>query len=94
MGMIFTELVRWVFAALALYILLRSIVSLLRNKSYAEVWAYLHLETLKPLKDDQFELTEISDRTDRKLRYRGKRPCNVQKPRPAHERRRRKLDFP
>ena len=60
MGMIFTELVRWVFAALALYILLRSIVSLLRNKSYAEVWAYLHLETLKPLKDDQFELTEIS----------------------------------
>ncbi len=60
MGMVFTELVRWAFVALALYILLRSIVSLLRSKSYAEVWAYLHLETLKPLKDDQFEMTEIS----------------------------------
>ncbi|MBQ8563504.1 MAG: FtsW/RodA/SpoVE family cell cycle protein [Firmicutes bacterium] len=57
---VFTELVRWAFVALALYILLRSIVSLLRNKSYAEVWAYLHLETLKPLKDDQLEMTEIS----------------------------------
>ena len=60
MSVVFTELVRWIFAALAMYILLRSIVSLLRTRSYAEVWAYLHLETLKPLGDDQFELTEIS----------------------------------
>lgn len=60
MSIVFTELVRWAFVVLALYILLRSIVSLLRTKSYAEVWAYLHLETLRPLKEDQLELTEIS----------------------------------
>ncbi len=60
MGFVFTELVRWVFVVLAMYILLRSIISLLKTRSYAEVWAYLHLETLRPLKDDQFEMTEIS----------------------------------
>ena len=48
MTMIFTQLVRWVFVILAIYILARSIRSLLQTKNPAEVWAYLHLETMVP----------------------------------------------
>ncbi|MGN0712950.1 MAG: hypothetical protein ACI4LJ_04125, partial [Anaerovoracaceae bacterium] len=60
MTMIFTQLVRWVFVILAIYILARSIRSLLQTKNPAEVWAYLHLETLVPQEDGQFESQEIS----------------------------------
>lgn len=42
---IFTELVRWVFVALAVFILVRAIMSLLRAKNPAEVWAYMNLKT-------------------------------------------------
>ncbi len=60
MNLVFTELVRWAFVALALYILLRSILSLLRTRSYAEVWAYLNMRTLRPKGDGQIEVSEIS----------------------------------
>ena len=42
LGNLFTELVRWVFVFLAIYILLRAIKSLLKSKNPAEVWAYIH----------------------------------------------------
>ena len=42
---LYTELVRWVFVVLALYILVRSIKSLLRTKNPVEVWAYMHIKT-------------------------------------------------
>lgn len=42
---VFTELVRWVFVALAVFILVRAIASLLRTKNPAEVWAYMRLRT-------------------------------------------------
>ncbi|MEE0797760.1 MAG: FtsW/RodA/SpoVE family cell cycle protein [Anaerovoracaceae bacterium] len=42
---IFTAAVRWVFVLLGIYILVRSIRSLLRTKNPAEVWAYMHLRT-------------------------------------------------
>lgn len=58
--MIYTEAVRWVFVFLAVYILVRSIRSLLQTKNPAEVWAYLHVETLTPQDDGQFESAEIS----------------------------------
>ena len=37
LGNLFTELVRWVFVFLAIYILLRAIKSLLKSKNPAEV---------------------------------------------------------
>ncbi|MGN1414096.1 MAG: FtsW/RodA/SpoVE family cell cycle protein [Anaerovoracaceae bacterium] len=58
--MIFTQLVRWVFVILAIYILARSIRSLLQTKNPAEVWAYLHLETMVPQEEGQYETQEIS----------------------------------
>ena len=60
MTMIFTQLVRWVFVILAIYILARSIRSLLQTKNPAEVWAYLHLETMVPQEDGRYESQEIS----------------------------------
>ncbi|MCI8608796.1 MAG: FtsW/RodA/SpoVE family cell cycle protein [Firmicutes bacterium] len=60
MSAIFTELVRWVFIVLAVYILVRCIRSLLKTKNPAEVWAYLHMEILRPLADGRYEQEEIS----------------------------------
>ena len=51
LGDLFTELVRWVFVFLAIYILLRAIKSLLKSKNPAEVWAYIHLTTYKTDED-------------------------------------------
>lgn len=45
MGLIYTAVARWVFIFLAVFILLKSILSLLRSKNPSEVWAYLHLST-------------------------------------------------
>ena len=39
------SLARWVFVALAVYILARCILSLIRAKNPAEVWAYMHMVT-------------------------------------------------
>lgn len=47
MASVFTELVRWVFVVLAVFILVRAIASLLRTKNPAEVWAYMHLRTYR-----------------------------------------------
>ena len=47
MASVFTELVRWVFVVLAIFILVRAIASLLRTKNPAEVWAYMHLRTYR-----------------------------------------------
>jgi len=46
--MVFTELVRWIFVGLAVFVLARSIRSLLQTKNPSEVWAYLHMITMKP----------------------------------------------
>ena len=54
MGMIFTELVRWIFVVLAFFVIARSIRSLLQTKSPSEVWAYLHMVTLKPAGDGSY----------------------------------------
>ena len=45
MTTLYTEIVRWVFVILALYILVRTIRSLLSSKNPAEVWAYMNLRT-------------------------------------------------
>ena len=45
MTAIYTELVRWVFVILALYILVRTIRSLLSTKNPSEVWAYMSIRT-------------------------------------------------
>lgn len=58
MSVVFTELVRWIFVILAVFILARSIRSLLQTKSPAEVWAYLHMETLKPVAGGDYEQEE------------------------------------
>ena len=44
---IVNRLGRWVFVALAVYILARCIMSLIRTKNPAEVWAYMHMVTYK-----------------------------------------------
>ena len=41
--MVYTGIARWVLVALAVYILVRCVVSLVRVSSPAEVWAYLHI---------------------------------------------------
>ena len=43
--LIYTAIARWVFIFLAVFVLLKSILSLLRSKNPSEVWAYLHLST-------------------------------------------------
>ena len=47
----FTGLARWIFVALALYILVRSIISLIRAKNPAEVWAYMNTRTYRQDKE-------------------------------------------
>lgn len=42
---LYTAIARWVFIFLAVFILLKSILSLLKSKNPSEVWAYLHLST-------------------------------------------------
>ena len=42
---LYTEIVRWVFVLLALYILLRTIMSLISTKNPSEVWAYMAIKT-------------------------------------------------
>ncbi len=44
---LYTGPVRWIFAALGLYILVRSIASLIRAKNPAEVWAYMNMRTYR-----------------------------------------------
>ena len=44
---IVNSLGRWVFVALAVYILARCIMSLIRTKNPAEVWGYMHMVTYK-----------------------------------------------
>lgn len=44
-ALIYTAVARWVFILLAVFILLKSILSLLKSKNPSEVWAYLHLHT-------------------------------------------------
>ena len=44
-ALIYTAIARWVFIFLAIFVLLKSILSLLRSKNPSEVWAYLHLST-------------------------------------------------
>ena len=41
---VYTTAARWVFIVLALFVLLRSIMSLLKSKNPSEVWAYFHLQ--------------------------------------------------
>ena len=60
MTVIFTEIVRWIFVFLAAYILIRSIKSLLQTKNPAEVWAYVHMETLYPDGEGGYQKGEIS----------------------------------
>lgn len=43
--MLYTGSVRWIFAVLGLYILVRSILSLIKAKNPAEVWAYINAKT-------------------------------------------------
>lgn len=43
--LIYTALARWAFIFLAVFILMRAILSLLKSKNPSEVWAYLHLST-------------------------------------------------
>lgn len=50
-GMYYTAIARWVFIFLALFILLRSIYSLLRTKNPSEVWGYWHFKTSGGLTD-------------------------------------------
>lgn len=40
----YTAVARWVFIVLVLFVLLRSILSLLKSRNPSEVWAYLHVE--------------------------------------------------
>ena len=40
----FTTIARWVFIALALYVVLKSAISLLKSSSPSEIWAYLNIE--------------------------------------------------
>ena len=58
---LFTAAVRWVFVLLGIYILIRSIRSLLRTKNPAEVWAYMNLRTIKTDENgSQIKVDEIS----------------------------------
>ena len=41
--LIYTAIVRWVFIFLAVFILSKAILSLLKSKNPSEVWAYLHI---------------------------------------------------
>ena len=45
LAQILNSLASWVFVALGVYILIRCIMSLIRAKNPAEVWAYMHMVT-------------------------------------------------
>ena len=45
LNLMYTAAARWIFIILALFIVVKSILSLLRSKNPSEVWAYLHLGT-------------------------------------------------
>lgn len=60
--MLYTGLTRWIFVVLALYILVRSILSLIRAKSPAEVWAYVNAKTYRQDRYGSWELaSEINE---------------------------------
>lgn len=42
-GLVYTAVARWIFIALALFIVIKSIVSLLKSKNPSEVWAYFNV---------------------------------------------------
>ena len=42
-ALIYTAIARWVLIFLAVFILLKSILSLLKTKNPSEVWAYIHI---------------------------------------------------
>ena len=52
----FTGIVRWVFVVLAVYILARCILSLVRSKNPAEVWAYMRITTFKETEDGYYDI--------------------------------------
>lgn len=56
---VFTEIVRWIFVVLAIFILVRAIRSLLRSKNPAEVWAYMHLCTYRT--DEEGQLIDCDE---------------------------------
>ena len=56
--MIYTGIARWVLVALAVYILVRCVVSLVRVSSPAEVWAYLHISRYGLDADGDVELLD------------------------------------
>ncbi|MBQ4649652.1 MAG: FtsW/RodA/SpoVE family cell cycle protein [Firmicutes bacterium] len=57
----FTGIVRWVFVVLAVYILARCILSLVRSKNPAEVWAYMHITTFRESEDGYYDIaTDMS----------------------------------
>lgn len=56
-GLLYTAVARWVFIFLAIFILLKSILSLLRSKNPSEVWAYLHLSTSEGETIDNLPIT-------------------------------------
>lgn len=51
---LYTRIVRWVFVGLAAYILTRCIISLVRSKNPAEVWAYMQMTTYEPMEGGYF----------------------------------------
>lgn len=58
---LYTGIVKWVFVALAVYILVRSILSLIKAKNPAEVWAYMQMKSYLPAEDGYLhENSEIS----------------------------------
>lgn len=74
--MVYTGLARWALVALAVYILARCVVSLIRAHSPAEVWAYLHISRYGLDPDGDVELLDERSEPDHALgkchRARGK----------------------
>ncbi|MGI6212263.1 MAG: FtsW/RodA/SpoVE family cell cycle protein [Anaerovoracaceae bacterium] len=56
-GELYTSVARWIFIALALIIVLKSIISLLRSRSPSEIWAYFHIGDYKNLPITHWENT-------------------------------------
>lgn len=56
---IYTAGVRWIFVLLALYILIRSIKSLLQTKNPSEVWAYMNMKTFRT--DDEGTMVQSEE---------------------------------
>ena len=59
-GQLYTAFARWVFILLALFILVKSIYSLLRTKNPSEVWAYWHFVTTSDRGEDEIHNIPIS----------------------------------